>query len=51
MDLNPSSMSESLAISFYSNERFYDHYFSYSLRLILPEIGLFSTHLAILLLF
>ena len=51
MDLNATSVSELLVLVQYSNGRFYDQFFSYSLRLILSELSTFSTHLTILLIF
>ena len=38
MDVNASLMSESLAISLALDGRFYNHLFSYSLRLVLSEL-------------
>ena len=42
MNLSASSMSESLVINLHSNGRFYDHFFSYTLKLILTNFKLFQ---------
>ena len=38
MDLTASSISESLTISLALEWEFYDHFFSYSLTLLFPEL-------------